>query len=199
MVSLGANAHDLDFDFSVARSVASTFTAVASTLESQAASRASCESTASGQFRGYFSQLFTSNMASAQADRDEIASALRDVAQGAQDIAQAAREENERRRVAHEYVTKHDNWWEKTWDYLFGQEPPPRLEVNPAPTIHTSAPPPEPRETPAPGASGGPNMGVSSASPADLKSAAQGLASLDESVAGKPAQLERALEDFAAS
>lgn len=199
MVSLGANEHDLDFDFTVAASVASAFDSVATTLDNQGASRTSHENTASAFFKGYFAELFTSNMGVASDDRIEIASALRSVAQGVRDIAEAAQQENERRQTARDYITRHDDWWEKAWDWFVGQEAPPRMTVNPAPTITPPTPPAQTRETPAPGEGGGPNYGTSSAVPEDLRSAAAGLSGLNSDLSTKPGDLEGRLSDFAES
>ena len=115
MSVLGANAHDLAFDFATANAVANAFENAANSLDRQGASRQAHENTAGNHFRGFFAEVFHTNMSTARTDRSEVTDALRSVAKGIHDIAQAAREENNRRRVAREYVMKYDDWWEKAW------------------------------------------------------------------------------------
>lgn len=69
-------------------------------------------------------------MATADTDRERVASAFDDAATGLDQVIQSASEENNRRRLAREYFQRIEdrNWLEKGWDWIFGQEPPPRLE-----------------------------------------------------------------------
>jgi len=192
-------AEPLDFDYGTAESVATAFTNAASTVEGQTGSRASYVATALTDFRGRFSELFTTNASTASTDAGELATRLREVAGWADQLAESAREEDARRRRAREWQERHDsrNGWEQVGDFLFGEEEMPREPVGEAPTFAPAVLDPGTRETPPPGTGGG-EGGTSSARPDDLRSFATGTSGLNAALAGLPGTLRGKLADFAA-
>lgn len=120
----------LEFNFTVAREYARRIRKVATELRSSRVGWNVRSLTTERDFKGYFADVLADNMATADTDRERVASAFDDAATGLDQIIQSASEENNRRRLAREYFQRIEdrNWLEKGWDWIFGQEPPPRLE-----------------------------------------------------------------------
>ncbi len=149
-------------------------------------------------FRGHFSEVFAANAATASADAESLASALRTVAGYVGTMIDAAREEDDRRRRNNEWVRRHNNrnWFEEGWDNIWGEEARPNMEPGNAPSFPSASPSSGSRETPGPG--GGFGGGTSSARPESLRSFAAGSRGLDEGIASVPGSLEGELSSFAA-
>nr|AGU11059.1 RHS Repeat [uncultured organism] len=172
----------------------------ASDVEGQSGSRSSLVATATTEFRGLFSELFSANAVTAAQGARDLVARLREVADFAGELKQAAEQENDRRRRAREWQQRQDdrNAAEEVWDDLFGGEEMPREQAEPAPQLRSQVLTVGSRETPAPGAGGGGGGGTSSAMPDDLRSFATGSAALDAELEGRPAALSGKLADFSA-
>ena len=204
--NLGAIDGDVEFNFGHARTLKSAFTNAASLLETQASSRSSLVTTAREEFRGYFEELFASNARTAASDAEDIATALRNAAGFVEDLAQKAREENERRRLAREFIAEQQHLKDKFGalkdfhDSVMGEPEPP--VGPPSDPINTSAQTPvnTPRKTPNPSpGSGNGGGGTTSAIPENLRAFSTGLEPLDTEVKGKKTSLDTAYADFQGS
>ncbi|MFC7623801.1 DUF6531 domain-containing protein [Microlunatus sp. GCM10028923] len=195
---LGAIDTDVPFDNGTADDLIAAFDNAATAVDDQASSRASYVTTGSNDFKGHFSELFTSNAAVASADATELASRLREVATAARNLKEEARKEQERRKTAREWKQRQDdrNVFEEFGDWVTGGEDPPVGPPADEPTIATSAPQNGNRETPPPGSGGG-SGGTSSARPSNLRQFASGSATLNEALQNKPGSLRTHLTNFA--
>lgn len=193
---LGAITENVQFDFSISDDLITAFRTAASNIESQEPSRASYVSHAMEDFAGPFSELFRSNANTASADAVELITALRDTANYAEELARLAREENKRRQTARDYFSRHDDWWEKGWDWLVGVEDPPVGAASEPLKQAVEVPPPGQRHTPQPGTSLG-GAAVSSARPAHLLSFATSSGQLNAELSGRDRTLRQHLDDFA--
>ncbi|MFW0111937.1 hypothetical protein [Rothia sp. P5766] len=104
--NLGAIDGNVEFNFGHAETLKSALRNAAGLLRTQASSRASLVATARQEFRGYFEELFASNAQTAASDADEIATALSNAVGLVDDLVQRAKEENERRRLAREFIAE---------------------------------------------------------------------------------------------
>ncbi|GAA1493542.1 DUF6531 domain-containing protein [Curtobacterium herbarum] len=195
---LHANTDPIEFDDATADALGSAMRSAASAIDGQVGSRQSYVSTASQEFRGHFSDLFTENASIAKSDGSTISDMMRTVAGWVDEMKTAAAEERERRRKAREWQEQQAdrNGFEKWWDDTFGTGNPPDIENKPAPPFGPADVQPKPRQTPSPGAGGG-GAGTSSAKPEDLRSFASGSTTLNTELAGRPALLRGKLADFA--
>ncbi|PYY46543.1 DUF6531 domain-containing protein [Curtobacterium sp. MCBD17_023] len=195
---LHANTDPIEFDDATADALASAMRGAASAIDGQIGSRQSYVSTASQEFRGHFSQLFTENATIAKSDGTTLSDLMRTVAGWVDQMKKLAAEERERRRQAREWQEQQAerNGFEKWWDDTFGTGNPPDIENKPAPPFGPAEMQPKPRQTPSPGSGGG-GGGTSSAKPEDLRSFATGSASLNSELSGKPGLLRGKLSDFA--
>ncbi|MDO4898260.1 MAG: DUF6531 domain-containing protein [Rothia sp. (in: high G+C Gram-positive bacteria)] len=195
---LGAIESDVNFSFEDADALEQALNSAAQELENQQPTRAGYVREAGEEFRGYFSTVFADNAAVASADGQELVNALRDAAGLVGKLAEQARAENERRRIAREYLARHDDWWEKDWDWLMGQEiPPVGAASEPLPQV-ASEPVASPRDTPLPGQAGA-GGGVSSAVPEQLRVFSDGSPSLNNAVDDQASAVSTAYSDFQAS
>ncbi|MCP1503200.1 RHS repeat-associated protein [Curtobacterium herbarum] len=195
---LHANTDPIEFDDATADALGSAMRGAASAIDGQVGSRQSYVSTASQEFRGHFSDLFTENASIAKSDGSTISDMMRTVAGWVDKMKAAAAEERERRRKAREWQEQQAdrNGFEKWWDDTFGTGNPPDIENKPAPPFGPADVQPKPRQTPSPGAGGG-GAGTSSAKPEDLRSFATGSTTLNTELSGRPALLRGKLADFA--
>lgn len=202
--NLGAIDEDVDFNFAHAEALQQAFTGAAGVLEGQETSRSTIVNHAKDEFRGHFSELFSSNAATAASDATDIATALRNAADYVLELIDQAKEENERRRIAREFKAEQDKLHERWgaakdgWDKVFGEPEPP--VGPPSDPISKSAHTPQnsPRETPTLGG-GGYGGGISSAIPENLRAFSTGIEPLDTSVKDKKATLDSAYADFSGS
>lgn len=150
-------------------------------------------------FKGHFADVLADNMATADTDRERVASAFDDAATGLDQVIQSASEENNRRRLAREYFQRIEdrNWLEKGWDWIFGQEPPPRLEQNPAPTITTTSSSVDTHDNPPPGT--GDNTGVSSAEPSALRDGSSKLSGFCDDLDSPISDVRASMSEYQAS
>jgi RHS repeat-associated protein len=197
MADPGGN-EPVPFDDGTADALVTAFNDAASDIEGQSGSRSSLVTTASQEFRGLFSELFTTNAATAATGASALATSFRAIADFAGELKEAAKQENDRRRKAREWQQRQDdrNWFEERRDDLFGGEEMPREQPEPAPRLEPQSANVGTRETPAPGSGGG-GGGTSSAKPDDLRSFATGSAALDGELTGRPSTLSGKLADFA--
>lgn len=154
---LHANTDPIEFDDATADALGSAMRGAASAIDGQVGSRQSYVSTASQEFRGHFSDLFTENASIAKSDGSTISDMMRTVAGWVDKMKAAAAEERERRRKAREWQEQQAdrNGFEKWWDDTFGTGNPPDIENEPAPPFGPADVQPKPRQTPSPGAGGG--------------------------------------------
>ncbi|QWW19103.1 hypothetical protein I6B53_08240 [Schaalia sp. 19OD2882] len=192
---------DVKYDFAVSADVAAAFTAAATALTDQTASRNSARTTGSTGFKGHYAQLFADNGTTQMDDLREIAAKLRSVATQIAEVDEAARQENERRRKAREWAERqaNRNVLDDLHDVIFGGEDPPFESID-----ENSKGPSKTAEDPAtkerkPLSGGGGTGGMSSATPENLRSFATSTRSLDTDLSGKPAELERQVTSFASS
>ncbi|PZE37810.1 DUF6531 domain-containing protein [Curtobacterium sp. MCPF17_031] len=196
---LHANTDPIEFDVATADALGSAMRSAASAIDGQVGSRQSYVSTASQEFRGHFSELFTENASVAKSDGTTISDMMRTVAGWVDQMKTAAAEERERRRQAREWQEQQAdrNGFEKWRDDFFGWGNPPDIENKPAPPFGPAEMQPKPRQTPSPGSGGGGGGGTSSAKPEDLRSFATGSTSLNSELSGRPGVLRGKLSDFA--
>lgn len=156
--------------------------------------------TASQEFRGHFSQLFTQNAGTASSDATNIVDALETIAGWIDTMKAAAADERARRKTAREWQEREDgrNGFQDFLNDTVHYDPMPTVENEPAPKFDPPAVTTKPRDTPNPGAGGGGGGGTSSARPADLRSFATGSSALNRALDGKPGALRGKLADFAA-
>ncbi|WP_237225336.1 DUF6531 domain-containing protein, partial [Rothia nasisuis] len=199
--NLGAIESDVEFNFTHAESLKTAFTNAARTLEDQADSRASLVSTAQEDFKGYFSTLFDTNSKTAAADASDLTIALTNAADLVNQLIDQAREENERRRIAREFVAEQEaeSALKKGIDEIFGDQDPPVGPASDPMSKSTQAPANTPRQNPAPDSGGGPSGGTSSAIPENLRAFSSGLEPLETTVKNKHSTLETAYSDFQGS
>lgn len=194
-------AANLTFNFGAANAVITAANAAANAIEGQTGTRASYVSTGSKDFKGYFSELFTSNAASGASDASELAIRLREVATFMGTLRDAATKENARRQRAREWKqrveSRKSNFLDRTWDSIFGEEPPPREEASTPPAFNAQTVRQSVRQHPSQGGGGG--GGTSSARPSDLRSYASGTAALNSGLDSHPGSLSGAASDFMAT
>ncbi|WP_147383050.1 DUF6531 domain-containing protein, partial [Propionibacterium australiense] len=194
---------DVDYDFGVSASLESAFRGAASKLEGQRGSRQGYRSTGSTDFEGYYARLFGQNGATQLSDLDEIARVLRQVALGVEDLDEKARAENNRRRQAREWAQRQADrsQADKFIDKIFGGEEPPFAEISDAEKSGSAsktvaaASPAVRQELTGTGSSGG----VTSGSPANLRSFAASSRAADGELSGLSGSLTGHCDDFAAS
>ncbi|RRC96025.1 DUF6531 domain-containing protein [Schaalia canis] len=175
MPNFGDYETDVVFDFSYARDLAALFRSAAQKTRDYESSRAAAQLTAEKDFEGHFSEVFARNMQIARNDGAALATALDDAANAVDHLISEATKENARRRQVREYLARHDDWWEKGWDWVFGQEAPPRFASDVLPTPYVSPAASRPRELPLPGVGGSTGQSVSSARPSNLRSASHAI------------------------
>ncbi|WP_144711368.1 DUF6531 domain-containing protein [Curtobacterium pusillum] len=200
MAQIHANTDPIAFDNGTADALKSALTSAADAISGQAGSRQSYVSTASQEFRGHFSQLFTENAATASADAGKIADTLRTVAGWVDKMKDAAATERANRKKAREWQEREDerNGFQDFWNDTFHYDPMPQVENTKPPSFDPPSVTARPRRTPAPGSGGGGGGGggTSSARPADLRTFATGSSALNQALDGKPGVLSGKLADF---
>ncbi|MBT1605905.1 DUF6531 domain-containing protein [Curtobacterium flaccumfaciens] len=198
MVDLHGN-EPVKFDNGTADALSTALNDAAESIEGQAGSRQSYVTTASQEFRGHFSELFAQNAGTAKSDAEDIATNLRTVAGWVDQMKAAAKSENARRKKASDWYEQHENrnFIEVAVDWASGNDTPPEVKHEDAPTFAPASAKSTTRQTPNPGAGGSGGGGTSSAKPEDLRSFAAGSTSLNSDLAGKPAGLRGKLDDFA--
>ncbi|USR79515.1 DUF6531 domain-containing protein [Arcanobacterium pinnipediorum] len=134
--------------------------------------RVGAESLASDSFSGYFSTVFARNMRVCSYDGQALQEALTRLASQVEYVKEQAGEENRRRQLVREYFARHDDWWEKGWDWLVGQEEPPHLPPADPPAVSVTASVTNNREQEL---EKGPAGGVSSAIPENLMGASNNI------------------------
>ncbi|WP_144760259.1 DUF6531 domain-containing protein [Curtobacterium sp. 9128] len=199
MAKIHANTEAIEFDDGTADALITALNGAAEAISGQTGSRRSFVSTASQEFRGRFSQLFTENAATAAADATDISEALRTVAGWVEKMKAAAKTERENRKKAREWQEREDerNGFQDFWNDTFHYDPMPQVENTEPPSFPAPAVTATPRQTPNPGGGGGGGGGTSSARPSDLRSFATGSAGLNQQLDGKPGQVSGKLDDFA--
>lgn len=199
MAKIHANTDAIEFDDGTADALVTALNGAAESISGQAGSRQSYVNTASQDFRGHFSQLFTDNARTAAGDAKDIAAALRTVAGWVGKMKAAAATERANRKKAREWQEREDarNGVQDFFNDTFHYDPMPQVENTKPPSFPAPAVSAKPRQTPNPGAGGGGGGGTSSARPSDLRSFATGSAALNQALDGKPGQVSGKLADFA--
>jgi RHS repeat-associated protein len=188
---------DVKIDSTAASSLVSGCREAARVIREQVSHRRSLTKTASVDFTGRFSRLFTDNQDTANEDGEQIAVALTDVAKQVQHIIDIVPDENRRRQEARAWKKRHDE--DKahiTLSDLGGDEDPPEGPKSPpAPKVVSASA--KDRDTPSPG-TGATGSGTSSARPDKLRSFATGSAAKIEELSGKASSLKSLNSDFTA-
>lgn len=193
-------AKDVVWDFEVSSGLASKLDAVAVLVEGQVGPRNSRKSTYGTKFEGYYAELWSHNVETANRDAGLLVSRLRDVARGVRDLEADARAEQERIDAARAWRERRDarSFFDRAVDAvdflnLFGgDEAPPRMD--PVPQMHKSY------ESPVlEGRSefvGQREGGVSSALPDDLRSFTREERAATDEIRDLPATLSGLVADF---
>lgn len=107
---------------SISNDVRDKASALKTTLSTQQGSRNSAVTTASTDFAGYFSQLFTQNATIQKNESANLRDSLNKVITGIADLQESARQEQARIDRAKEWQAEHDKWertkGEWTWEGL---------------------------------------------------------------------------------
>jgi YD repeat-containing protein len=187
---------DVKYDSAAASALSAACRSAATTIDGQAAGRSSWVQSALEEFQGYYSTLFTNNASVAAADAINLSESLRSVATEVDKLTAAAQAEQKRRETARAWKKQHDgkNWWEKTWDSIFGEDPPP---VGPAavPVTSSVAAPAQGTRTPLTGSG---STGTSSADPGDLDLFATNSQTANDSLRSLPGSLTTKYNTFTA-
>ncbi|MDO4260277.1 MAG: DUF6531 domain-containing protein, partial [Actinomycetaceae bacterium] len=187
---------DVRFDWAAAEECVAAFRSSADLIDGQKGTRSSAVSTATGEFRGYYADLFKQNAGIQEQDATNVATALRDAATKIERLAEEARKEQQRRETGRRWKEEHDNrnWFDKTWDAIFGEDPP---GIGPAaePIVETSP-------APATGArqdlTGQGPTGTSSARPGDLRSFASTSTDLNSALSDSSSAAKSRYDAFVA-
>lgn len=188
---------DVKIDSSAASQLVSGCREAARLIREQVSHRRTLTTTASVDFKGRFSKLFTDNQATANEDGEQIAVALSDIAKQVQYIIDIVPDENKRRKEARDWKKRHDE--DKahiTFSDLGGDEDPPEGPKSPPAPKLVSANAKD-RDTPSPGTGGG-GTGTSSARPSNLRSFAKGSSGKINELSGKDTTLKTLNTDFTA-
>lgn len=190
------------YSYGDADALKSAATGLANAISGQSGSRASYVTTASREFRGYFSQVFADNADVASRGASELVGALQSLSGFVEQLREAAKHEDDRRAKAKAWAARKKEREDNvlvaaahevgTW---FGADDDPKPpEPEPEPHRQADAVTVSGRTIPAGGGGGG--GGTSSAVPADLRSFQSGIRSCDESLAGAVSTFRNALTDY---
>lgn len=191
---------DVVWDYTVSSDLAAKFDAAASSVEGQVGGRTSRRTTYGTHFQGYYAQLWSRNIDTANSDARLLASRLRDVAKGIRDLEADARAEQARINTAREWKAKRDSRSDlekfgETIDFLHlfhSDSNAPKAE--PVPQMVKTY------EAPAQGAReefvGTSATGVSSALPDDLRSFTSEERAATDEIRQTPLTLSGRVEDF---
>ena len=102
------------FDFDAASDLAARFRSSAGLVTAQQLPRRhQLAATAREDWRGRYAEIFDTRMKQCSDDAERLAEALRDAATKVEQLAQEAREEQQRRDRANEYLREHAAWRER--------------------------------------------------------------------------------------
>lgn len=124
----------LTFNWAAADSLVAEFRSTATELDKQIGERKQIGAQARKQWEGSYAQQFDERMGICTGDAQRLADAMRQAADGLQELIDAARQEQQRRKQAQEWVRHHNdrNLLEKAHDWAFGEDgPPPSKPVDP--------------------------------------------------------------------
>jgi|1185.fasta_scaffold48860_2 uncharacterized protein YukE len=156
MPELTAITDNLQFNWDTARSLATQLRNTATTLTDQIPQRAAMAGQARQEWRGAFAEKFDARMNTCSDDARRLAEALTKAAQQVDELARLARDEQDRRLQAQEWKQRHDawkrahrddNWGERAWNNLFGDDEPkpPKQKSTDPPRLPIDAPTPQGR------------------------------------------------------
>ncbi|RRC95293.1 type IV secretion protein Rhs [Schaalia canis] len=161
---------DVAYDLGFASELVCNLRWMARKIDDYEVSRAGAEGTAGEGFEGAFSQVFADNMHHARIDGMNLSFVLGIVADRIDYLIQEVIKENKRRAHIRAYMAEHEDWWSTIWDWFAGTTIPPfPAEILPTTTgqhlmvLHI-------RDHSRTGSIA--RMGISSAYPARLRSAA---------------------------
>lgn len=192
------------YSYSAAAALKSASTALASSIGGQAASRSSSVTTASAEFRGYFSEVFADNADIGARSATKLVESLQSLSGFVQELRDAAEDEDDRRKRAKAWDARkrerEENFFVgagheiSTW-FGGGDDPkPPAPE--PEPRLQADEVSVKGREIPA---GGGTSGGTSSAVPEDLRSFEANTRTLDSDLSGAVSTFRNALSDPSSS
>lgn len=191
------------YSYSAADALKSASTTLASSIGGQSGSRSSSVTTASAEFRGYFSEVFADNADIGARSATKLVESLQSLSGFVQQLRDAAKDEDDRRKQAKAWDARKREREENllvaaghevsTW-FGGGDDPKPP-EPEPEPRLQADEVSVTGREFPA---GGGTSGGTSSAVPADLRSFEANTRTLDADLSGAVSTFRNALSDYEA-
>ncbi len=143
MGDLGAYGEDVDFNWTKASELASELRSTANVLEYQVGERSRIKAEPLEHWLGTYSEQFVARAGTCTGDATRFVTSMRDAATRLDEMARLAREEQQRREAAREWVANNDDggFLDTVGDFVFGEDdvPPPPPPVMP-PTIGIEAP-----------------------------------------------------------
>ncbi len=150
MAELGAYQEDVTFDWARASELATELRSTANVLEYQVGERHRIHTAPRANWKGTYGDEFDGRVTTCAGDASRLLASMREAARQLDEMARLAREEQDRRVAAREWVKNNDDggFLDGVHDFVFGEDdvPPPPPPVAP-PTIGI--------EAPAPGSRGG--------------------------------------------
>lgn len=135
MAELGAINENVQFNWDAAAQLAAELRATADTLDGQVGPRTSQASSARKVWDGVYAQQFDGRVKTCTGDATRLAASMRRAATDLDTLARLAREEQQRREYAREWVANHDDsgFLDNVGDFFFGEDdlPPPRPPIEP--------------------------------------------------------------------
>lgn len=201
MSGIGGN-EPTRYNYAAADNLKSQAEDLASALDGQAGSRSRLVSAAMGEFRGYYSEVFSRNADVARRSRSELASSLRTLAGYVTELKQAAEQEDQRREDAKAWEERQRRREESLIEgakhevasWFGGGDDPAPPAPEPAPQLTADGVSVTGRDIPAP--AGG--SSTSSAVPEDLRSFETGIKGLDDDLATGVRLFKSALSSYEA-
>lgn len=143
MAELGAYQDDVRFDWDKASELATELRSTANVLEYQVGERGRIHDTPRTHWRGTYGDEFDGRVSTCTGDASRLLGSMREAARQLDEMARLAREEQDRRVAAREWVRNNDDggFLDSVHDFFMGEDdvPPPPPPVAP-PTIGIEAP-----------------------------------------------------------
>jgi hypothetical protein len=135
MADLGAIHEDVRFNWDKASELAGELRQTATALDGQVPDRHRIKSAAREHWRGRYGEEFDGRVGTCTRDSREFVTSMREAARQLDEMARLAREEQNRRERAREWVRNNDDggFLDGVGDFLFGEDdvPPPPPPVRP--------------------------------------------------------------------
>ena len=221
MTNLGAVDEDVRFDWVAADDLSAKLRSTATVLDEQAASRTTSHDTARAVWQGRYAVEFDDRVSTCTGDASRFATSMRGAADDVDELARLAREEQDRRVAAREWIASQNDdggglfggvpvlgdvedaigdGLDAAGDFVFGEDDvPPELSPVDPPNISIGDPGPATRNVGAPAATATyAEGGVSSAKPDDLDTWVSASRGMDETLTLRKGWLDEAHATFTA-